>query len=662
MHVVELRLHNWLRYEGEHVLRFDADVYGIIAREEHDAGRSNWLGKTSVLRAIRFALFGVSGAPTEDEWITHGAAEGSVGVTLSNGMIIGRVRKRGKATQIAVALKTSERTEKAHGAQAQAVIDSVLGLNAKDFEATAYFGQKTISQYVTAQPAERMKTIAEWLQLGPLQRAEKNVSRRLADLELDEAGSIGEVNSIEARVKEILVQYFDEEDAANADPAEAMTELEAVAVDLRAVADKKKATLAVLDEARNSDERWRSDASKAKQRASIIAEADTLEGMIDRERLAALGGQITACRKTLDTYAGDLRSAKVDLTAKAGLARGKFDGKCPLDGHACSDATLMNAEREENRKAAEKAEVKFETIKAKKAQADTQADELIAERHRLEKRVSQVQKLREAAMEHSLVQAAERIARDGEPPAMDEDDGKRADAREAYAEAHSAASLAERHASELRLVYQARAQAIEAREGASKAAQTHREALAILGRNGAQRRIAEGALAEIDEGANAMLAEAGIDLKVTQTWRHPVKGFGDTCEACGWPFPPSTKFKVCEKCEAPRPPKYIERPEITLSNVSGAAEDVAGVAIQLSAAAWLREKRGTSWATLCIDEPFGSLDSSHRRALATHLANMIKGQGFDQAFIVSHNADVNDALPAVVQVTAAGERSIVEVV
>lgn len=664
MYIVELRLENWLCYKGEHVLRFESDTYGIVATHVDNEGRSNWLGKTSILRAIRFALFGVSDAPTEDEWITYtevdGAkvyeASGSVGVTLSDGTVIERTRVRGKSTQVAV--KSANAPKGASGAVAQTIIDSVLGLDGKDFVATSYFGQKAIAQYVAAQPATRMQTIAGWLKLGPLQAACNLVAADLTRFEREEEKLVVREQLTDKRAAEILALYFD--DVEGVEPAEAIAELEAVAVDLRKAADKAKRVVDVMDRDRGEREAWRRDLSSAAHRGALLEEAKRLEGTFKRSELDKLEGQIKACRKTLDVIAGDLRSANDDFKSKAALAKGKFDGVCPVDGHACPDAAGMNAERAKNTKAAEAAVVRLETVKARKDQANEQADGLIAARHRIEKLDVQAKKLREAASKPELVAACERIERDGNPP-DDDDNASKSEATKAMLDADAKAREAERHASELRCVYQSLAQAKAEREAVAKKVRTQREAVAILGRNGAQRRIAEGALAEIDAGANAMIAAAGIDLHIAQTWRHPTKGYGDTCEKCGFAFPASTKFKTCEKCGEARPPKYIERPEITLSNRSGAAEDIAGIAIQLAATAWLREKRGSAWGVVCIDEPFGALDSAHRRTLATHLATMIRGQGFEQAFVVSHNRDVNDALPALVQVTSDNSHSKVVV-
>lgn len=655
MHVLRLRLENWLRYEGEHDLSFGPSVFGIVAKHSGDEGRSNWLGKTSILRAIRFALFGVSGASTEDEWLTYGKQSGAVELELSNGMKIRRSRKRGKSTQVEVMFDGLQ----SNGADAQRVIVSTIGLDDKDFLATSYFEQKAISRYISAQPAERMKTIAGWLNLEALQRAEKYVSGELSLLEKREAKALGIVHAMEARANEILSEYF--EDVSEANHEEAFSELESVASELREIANAKKAFAEKLDSERGTLDEWRRAFDAANHREGLIQEANEIESAIDRETFEALEARLASFREALDSIAGDLRAASDDCKAKAALAKGEFDGVCPIDGHACPDVSKMNAERKRNVKAAEAAEVKLATIRGRKAQIDEQADVAASEYHKVSKLLAQAKKLRDAAEADSLRVAAARIERDGPPPESEETSERLAAARKESYSAESEATGAERSLSELRRVYENREEALAELSEIARLIATHKEALAIFGRNGAQRRIAEGALAVIDAGANAMLARAGIDLKVEQTWRQPTKGLGDNCEKCGASFPSSAKVKVCEKCGEPRPPKYIERPEVKLSNVSGAAEDVAGVAIQLAAAAWLREQRGTQWACVCIDEPFGSLDSTHRRALAVHLSTMIKGQGFEQAFIVSHNRDVNDALPSLVQVTGEGGFSTVKV-
>ncbi len=104
---------------------------------------------------------------------------------------------------------------------------------------------------------------------------------------------------------------------------------------------------------------------------------------------------------------------------------------------------------------------------------------------------------------------------------------------------------------------------------------------------------------------------------------------------------------------------------IELTQRSGAAEDLAGLAVQIAASAWLRESRGSAWRSIAIDEPFGSLDSCHSRALGAHLAALLAGKhGFLQSFVVAHDRASLDAFPSRIEIVGlpAGLGSSVSVV
>jgi len=191
---------------------------------------------------------------------------------------------------------------------------------------------------------------------------------------------------------------------------------------------------------------------------------------------------------------------------------------------------------------------------------------------------------------------------------------------------------------------------------------THREALAIFGRNGAQRVVAEGALAEIEEGSNAVSKSCGIDLQAEVRWGREGKGLAATCETCGTPFGRSERVKRCDRCGADRGPNVQHRLDLELSAESGAAKDLGGAGFQLSAARWLLEDRCAGWSTAMIDEPFGSLDASNRRAFANHLATMLPSYGFRQSFVVAHHGSIMDALPGRIEITRTPKGSFARVV
>jgi len=78
---------------------------------------------------------------------------------------------------------------------------------------------------------------------------------------------------------------------------------------------------------------------------------------------------------------------------------------------------------------------------------------------------------------------------------------------------------------------------------------------------------------------------------------------------------------------------------------SGGARVLVASALRLTASLMLREIRGTpvGWAT--IDEPFGPLDAENREHLARVFSAMLGTVGLEQAFVVSHDVALLDAMP-----------------
>ena len=110
---------------------------------------------------------------------------------------------------------------------------------------------------------------------------------------------------------------------------------------------------------------------------------------------------------------------------------------------------------------------------------------------------------------------------------------------------------------------------------------------------------------------------------------------------------------------AERGPNVAAKLVIDLSNRSGAAEDLAGMAVGLAASQWLRSKRASAWSAAYIDEPFGALDAHNKRALSNHVATMLR-RSFASAFVVAHDREILDAMPGRVVISAGPKGSTLE--
>lgn len=667
MHLARMTLNNWLRYRGKHDVSFTPTIYGITAALEGDPARSNWLGKSSILAAIRFALFGSHPARTEDEWITRGEAEGGVRLELSDGMTITRERKRGSATRLFV--RWPGREEPATGAAAQAAVIEAVGLSEPDFMATCYFEQKNLARFVTARPAERQEIVAGWLQLAKLQAAEARVRRGLGAVLDRKATLAAKCSVMRGSIVGILAARFEDVTEADAEAgkrADAERLMDEVVGDLRAARDTVKAEAERARAGRRRREEWERAAFERQAHAEAAkgiadAEAARLKSIADAEATLAgldagkIEGELRAANKAQQEAAVALSRVRDDCQRKAELAKGAFNGTCPIDGHACPDAATMNAACDTNRanlRAAEAARADAERVLG---EARKGAENASAAWRRVEGLRGQI----EALKRQSRVMVGHAPPDPGEAPPVVDD----REPWDRFQAAEAELREAERQADLLRRSFTDTC-AIEAEIAEANAEiETMREAVAVLGRQGAQRAIAEGALGEIEEGANALLQEAGIDLRVEVRWSHEGQGLAGTCEACGAPFPTSAKARECAKCGAARGAKVVDRLDVVLSDRSGAADDLAGAAVQLAAGAWLRAQRGAAWSVAMIDEPFGALDEANRGAFAVHLAAMLRGRyGYAQAFVIAHTRGVMDALPGRVEVTGRTDGSTLRVV
>ena len=148
MRISKLRIKNWLCFKGEHTLTLESKVYAVVARHEGDVERSNWLGKTSLLEAIDFALYGKHRHRTEDEWITRGEGVGEVELELE-GIRILRTRQRGKRTTLYY-FEAGKTDGQSIQDEAQKKVDELVGLSAEDFKATCYFEQRQMAHLVLA--------------------------------------------------------------------------------------------------------------------------------------------------------------------------------------------------------------------------------------------------------------------------------------------------------------------------------------------------------------------------------------------------------------------------------------------------------------------------------------------------------------------------------
>lgn len=626
-------------FRGEHVIELGPKAYALTARFESDPGRSNWAGKSFLLEMVEYALTGKTAKPRRfdaDGWITEGEKDGAVGLVLEGGAAVKREKRRGKPVIVTF---SNAAGEKALGADADAAVMKHLGFLAEDFKNVAYFEQGEMKRLIRTEPEKRFDIVRGWLGLERAETAE------------DSAGKIAS-----SAMKEL------QRIRGKRDAVATMLERVGEIPDAEKLAGIRDEMQVQMDRAAATVQRQQDYGEKER----LVASYDALieRGLAEHSALSEYPEDLQKRAKEAEEDFGNAAAEYADLDRdvkrKRSVSLGQFDGACPvLDGFSCPAKNEINADRAgsatalaEARRLRDEAQEEYDAAKEKVTALREQAAEERAKRKELDR-------LRERATELQPAAKAARkeLKKNPKPDATSFDMiGMRrihTEAVQAIADAGARTAQKEKLETELTVL-------TSALENASADV-----AVAVAARNvfrGTQRRVAERALDEIGARAGAMMTEAGIDLSVKIQWEREGKNLARACELCGSAFPTTAKVKECPTCGAERGMNVVQRLEFLLSNRSGAADDLAGVALQLAAGAWLLHARSSPWACAMLDEPLAACDRTNRRALAGQLIRLLGAGTWRQAFVISHSPDIIDLYPGRIEVVVArdGSRRIVQ--
>jgi hypothetical protein len=629
--IAGMRLTNFGRFRGDHPIDLGPGVWAIVARAETDGRKSNWSGKTTLLFAIRWCLFGALGGAwtTADSVISTGEKTAAVDLELVDGTFITRSKQRGQSGQLRMIVPMPDGTERQLAQDvAQAEIVTRLGMSLVDFDNTVWLGQKAMARLIRSDPAERTRVVSDWLDLGKLEAACKSVEAKLTIAKRKQ----GQAAVEHTRVVELCK-------AERAGLVKAVDTAEQNVAWIRESDKKRQAAQIELT-------KW-----QASNKAVTALDAAVAESIrIDKAKPVQVATETLEAAELAKTFAqSGFDAAHTEVLRLVALSSGYFDGRCPITCSKCPvSETVINSKAEIDRallKARESKTLQSDVLDLAKAKAKALQDQHAAWLRWGESLKTAME--RERVLKSQVTPGVSRVA-----PVVPEPVGFIESAVRTAADAGAALKAYD-------------AAATRTGEVAAELAQYDREvrilqiAIRILGKGGAQRRIATTALAAIQGIANSILNESDIGMSVQIDYGRELQEIAVVCE-CGTAFPRSTSIRVCENCGAVRGKKRDEKLYINLSTVSGAAEDLAGIAIQLAAARWRRAARGARWSVVALDEPFGALDAFNRKALAGALAELAGG-GFEQAFVVAHSDDILEAIPNRLVITTTGAWSRVEV-
>lgn len=635
MRLTRLRLSNWMLFDSVSV-DLPGGAIAVVGRYADDVQRSNWSGKTSLLESIEWALYGVHRKRYDDDVIRKGEHRCTVTLNL-DGVEIQRSRRRGKASVLRVVDGDGE----CFGKAAQARIVELLGMDHADFRATLCVAQDDTLAIVSRTSSERRKLIAQWLELDSWQRAQARVVSARNDTRKRLEATRLSIEHIQSRI---------------ADRGDVQSDFDVVQALVESTRKDADGCQAELMNSIFQQTAW--DAKAACVRLS--EETIELAASIRRQVGESADGTQSANREA--QLESDLSRLRTELEGARDLERGEFDGQCPLTCGQCPVADHVIASREA-------LNARVETITSEIGKADRELREhstaareqsakqrdLIRTRERYNMAAQRLREAKELAKGAPTREPDVATLRERSGAAA----GKWRDAVSRLAEIKASKAALETDA-ELLLSH-------EAQIGAhSSDLRVQNIAVNALSPSGIPADIARDSLDDLEDRANMLLRSCGLSFAFA--WDRQARGLADACNECGYPYR-GQREKSCplRSCGVDRAPKMASELEILVDDGTGLIEDVryksggaqvlVASAIRLSAGAMLRELRGSTIAFALVDEPFGALDARNRNELAMTFAAMLGMVGLEQAFVVSHDVALLDALPSGIDVVRNGDVS-----
>lgn len=693
---VRLEISNFLAYCTPTPLDFSGIHVAVLVGE-------NGAGKSSLLDAITWALWGRARAKTDTELVHQGAAEMRVQFTFALGQQhyrVQRAKKAGKSSgglldfQVCDAAGQWVGIGEATIPKTQEKIIRTLRLTYETFCNSAYLMQGQADEFTGKRPNERKQVLADILGLQEWERYEERAKEKIKGLDHRLAG-------IDALLKEIedelarRPEYERELTTAQAKVIEVSERLRQAESGWAQIDLARQAMVAferqlnditrrLKDTQREIDELDR-DLRQAKARADTanlqrelemaqrhLAELDELEGEKDRQ---------TEARQAVFERSAELKAQNEAARAEADALKKRLETLqtatepcCPTCGQPLDEAARaalfagLNAEVEARRAQYRENQGRLKIFTDETTTLDKWLHESSG---KLKGKPAHLKKLGEVqtALEHAG-EARERIAglterRARQAAALAADLAER-DRVEAEAEQHTAvlkdAAAKQRTLDNLRqedTLTKARLggaqQKLAALEGLNKQRDSKRaerqtllderglyeELREACGKKGVPAMMIEAAVPEIEASANALLGRMTSGRMHVRFNTQRETQAGETRETLDIQIADELGTRAYE-------------------NFSGGEQFRVNFAIRVALSQLLARRAGTQLQTLIMDEGFGVLDATGRERLveAIHAAQ----HDFQRILVVTHIDELKDAFPARIEITKGAAGSEINVV
>ncbi len=688
---LRLELTNFLAYRQPAPLDFTGIHVAVLCGE-------NGAGKSSLLDAMTWAIWGRSRAKTDTELVHQGQTDMRVEFTFALGAQVYRVvraRRVGKSANSLLDFQAANpdgqlvSISEATIPKTQEKINRILRLTYETFTNSAYLVQGQADEFTGKRPTERKQVLADILGLQDWDTYEERAKEKIRAIDLRLAGIEGVLREIEAelerrpeyerelrenqaRVIEVAERLRQAEAGwAQIDAArQAMISLERQINDLaRRIRDAEK-EIGLLD----------GDLREARVRADTATLARELE--LAQRTLAELEAQeverenINLVRQIVAEQAASLRGQNESARTEADILKKRLETlaaatepRCPTCGQPLAEperaglAQRLDAEVESRRSQYRENQVQLKKLADDQAAYDRQLATTASNlrgKGALVKRVAELLAAAAGAGEARERSVALTERREGWSTRLTQDQAQAA-TLEAEAEQHSRilrdSTAKQRALDQLRqedTLTKARLgaaqQKLGALEGQAKqraAKRAERQQLAderglyeelrdAFGKKGVPALMIEAAVPEIEASANTLLS------RMTAGRMHV--RFNTQRETQAGELRETLDIQISD-----------ELGTRAYENFSGGEQFRVNFAIRVALSQLLARRSGTQLQTLIMDEGFGVLDAPGRERLveAIHAAQ----NDFQRILVVTHIDELKDLFPARIEIVKGPEGS-----
>lgn len=686
MRLRSLHLQNWLLFADSQV-SFDGvgNVIGVVGEYADEAVRSNRSGKSTLTEAIPYLFYG-RGRGKQLQLINRSASDEGEDMLVTGVIALADGReitiKRGRTMGNKPILEV-EGLEGAKVADADEHLAELIGFDRVEYASTCFFEQGDIHAFMAAQPAEKRALIQRWLRQDRWIKRQQHAHDKARELRTETEGYklalqslptvAASIATLQTRVKEAAKKHkrakerLDESLASRDEARERLSKVE-----------KDREAYERLDKLELKFDRAREQLTEARRKSKARQKAESVRNRT-REAWTDLKAEVELRSSELLESVTEKRVELSALTEKVKELSG-LKGVCPFletecdrvgnetvkpmektaKGIKCHLTTLQDSLDEYRRQQnAALKELQGETRKAERtikdnafapvshfrdalkeleSEAEAVSMGVTTERHELDSAIEGIE------AELSSMRTRINLARDQNDEASGE---------VAYTKSE---------------LWQAQKAAQRRTELEAKLAQAEKDKACwaycqyMFGSRGIPGAIMESNFAALEADINFILERMNTNLSTRFLPYRETQKWEPTCVACGWTFE-ATKQRECKQCKEARQRKRVDQLILQVvdeyeGQVSEFGLDSGGGKTLLSFAVRLalmfmkvRESTGDI-PPVVLDEVLADLDPINRAAVLDMVTNvLVRKFGVQQVFVISHQAETQEAIEDVLLVT-----------